>query len=277
MVDFLTRFLVGLDPMLEVLLISAFASLVITVAYRFLTDQSRMKDLKATLKESQKKMKEHQKKNDTKKMMKEQQVAMEANMEYMRHSMKPTLITMLPLLLIFGWLNANSGFYSLQPGNSFSVFAVFEKSAGNATLEVPEGLLLESNATQQISKITLTDDARRTVIGGNPKLFSSVSKNSEFDMIIWKVRATTEGTYNVVFKNEGKTYTKEILISKDRLYKDPAFKLNDDGKPENGALGLVIGNKPIRFFGISWFSWIWLYILSSMVFGSLFRKLMKVH
>ena len=277
MVDFFTGFMVSLPPIVAVLLVSLFASVVITIAYRLLTDQSRMKQLRTTLKDSQKKMREHQKKNNTKKLLQEQQVAMEANMEYMRHSMKPTLLTMLPLLLIFAWMNANCGFYSLQPGESFSVFAVFEKERGNATLEVPEGLLLQSNSTQEISKISLTEDAKKTIIDGNSKMFGSVKKDSSFDMIIWKINPEKEGTYNLVFKHEGKTYTKEILISKDRLYKDPAFPIGEPGKGENGALGLVISNKPVYFFGIHWFSWLWLYIISSIVFGNLLRKILDIY
>lgn len=277
MVDFFTSFMVSLPPIVAVLLVSLFASVVITIAYRFLTDQSRMKHLRTTLKESQKKMKEHQKKNNTKKMMQEQQVAMEANMEYMRHSMKPTLITMLPLLLIFGWMNANCGFYSLPPGETFSVFAVFEKEIGNATLEVPEGLVLQSNGTQAISRISLTEDAKKTIIDANSRMFGSVKKDSAFNMIIWKINPTKEGTFNLVFKHEGKTYTKEILISEARLYKDPAFVIGDAGKGENGALGLVMSNKPIYFFGIHWFSWLWLYIISSIIFGNILRKVMDIY
>ena len=69
MVDIFTAFLVKMPPLYAILIISAFASLVITVAYKFLTDQKRMKELKDKLKESQQKMKEYQKKNNMKKLL----------------------------------------------------------------------------------------------------------------------------------------------------------------------------------------------------------------
>ena len=43
-------------------------------------------------------------KDNPSKLMELNKLAMQKNMEYMRHSMKPTLYTLLPLLLIFGWL-----------------------------------------------------------------------------------------------------------------------------------------------------------------------------
>ena len=43
-------------------------------------------------------------KSDTKKVMDLQKRSMEISMEQMKHTLKPTLITMLPILIIFSWL-----------------------------------------------------------------------------------------------------------------------------------------------------------------------------
>lgn len=83
----------------------------ITLAYKFMTDQELMKSLKEELKEIQKELKKL--KDNPEKMMEVQKKAMEKNMKYMMHSMKPTLITFIPIIIIFGWLRN----YYMQLGN----------------------------------------------------------------------------------------------------------------------------------------------------------------
>lgn len=272
MVDFVTNFLISIHPFYAVTIVSIVASLIITVAYKFLTNQKRMKELKDQQKEFQKKMRESQKSNDTKKLMEIQQEAMAVNMEYMRSTMKPTLITMIPLLLIFGWLGSYCAYEQIMPGEEFSVYAIFEKSIGNATLEVPNGLSLISNETQDISLKILSDDEKKEIIDSNSRYLPKIKKNTnEYNMIVWRINADEEGRYNLVFKHEENTYTKTVRISEIRLYENPVLSIG-----ENGAYGLVISNKPIYFFGLKWFTWIWLYILNSVIFGSIIRKIMKV-
>ena len=94
--------LLSFSPFWTVFLIAFTISLVITVIYKFATDQRLMKELKTDMKMLQKEMKEL--KDHPEKIVAKQKLAMQKNMEYMKHSMKPTLITMVPLLLIFGWL-----------------------------------------------------------------------------------------------------------------------------------------------------------------------------
>jgi uncharacterized membrane protein (DUF106 family) len=74
----------------------------ITLVYKFATDQKLMKELKADMKGMQKKMKalrEH-----PEQMMALQKKAMEKNLKYMMQSLRPTLITFVPIIFIFGWL-----------------------------------------------------------------------------------------------------------------------------------------------------------------------------
>lgn len=77
---------------------------IITLAYKFLTDQKLMKELKDEMKSMQKEMKEF--KNNPEKMMSLQKDVMSKNMKYMMQSMKPTLFTFIPIIIIFGWLRA---------------------------------------------------------------------------------------------------------------------------------------------------------------------------
>jgi|TARA_Y100000310_G_C20226656_1_gene598274 uncharacterized membrane protein (DUF106 family) len=90
-----------------VILISLLLTLMINLFYKAFTDQETMKTLKAELKHLQKEMKTLR--DQPEKFMKIQKEAMAKNMVYMKHSMKPTLITFIPLIIIFGWLRTRFG------------------------------------------------------------------------------------------------------------------------------------------------------------------------
>lgn len=94
--------LINWHPLGALALISFILTALITVAYKYLTDQELMKSLKAELKQLQTEMKEA--KNDTQKLMQLQKQSLEKNMKYMTQSFKPTLFTLIPILIIFTWI-----------------------------------------------------------------------------------------------------------------------------------------------------------------------------
>lgn len=87
-----------------VILISLLLTIFINIFYKLFTDQEVMKELKAELKSLQKEMKTL--KDNPERFLKVQKEAMSKNLVYMKHSMKPTLITFVPLIIIFGWLRS---------------------------------------------------------------------------------------------------------------------------------------------------------------------------
>ena len=91
------------DP-LNLFIIAFILTGIITIAYKYLTDQKKMKELKEEMKGMQKRMKELKDQPD--KMMALQKDSMKKNMEYMKHSMKPTLFTFVPIIIIFSWLRS---------------------------------------------------------------------------------------------------------------------------------------------------------------------------
>ena len=97
--------ILGLPNPLGLLIISFILTAIITVIYKYMTDQELMKTLKEDIKAMQKQMKEL--KDNPEKMMAVQKEAMQKNMKYMMHSMKPTLITFIPIIIIFGWLRSH--------------------------------------------------------------------------------------------------------------------------------------------------------------------------
>lgn len=92
------------NPLIGLILISFILTLLITLAYKFLTKQHLMKEWKGQLKDYQKQIKENKK--DHQKVLELQKPMMEVQMKYMMHSFKPLLFTFIPLILIFNWLRA---------------------------------------------------------------------------------------------------------------------------------------------------------------------------
>ena len=139
-----------LDPLVSIILIAFIISGLITLAYKFLTNQSLMKDLRDEQKALQNKIKEL--KNHPEKAMKVQNEMMELNLKYMSHSMRPTLFTFIPIILIFGWLNSNMAYYPLYPEVPFNVEMEMQKSiTGKVSLSIPEGLeYVNSEESQEV-------------------------------------------------------------------------------------------------------------------------------
>lgn len=90
------------NPKLSIIVLAVAITFVITLVTKKFTNQDRMKELKAKQKECQKQMKEHT--SNPEKMKELQSEMMSCSGEMMKSSFKPMLITMLPLLLLFGWI-----------------------------------------------------------------------------------------------------------------------------------------------------------------------------
>ncbi len=95
---------VNINPLFGMIFISFILTLIVTLIYKYTTDQKSMKELKDDLKTLQNKMKEH--KADASKMMEIQKESMEKNIKYMKHTFVPMILTFLPIIIIFGWIGA---------------------------------------------------------------------------------------------------------------------------------------------------------------------------
>jgi uncharacterized membrane protein (DUF106 family) len=88
---------------ISLILISLILTFIVTMVYKFVTDQKMLKALKEEMNLLQEDLKKF--KDNPAKMMEAQKVLMEKNMKMMMHTLKPTLFTFVPLLIIFGWLS----------------------------------------------------------------------------------------------------------------------------------------------------------------------------
>ena len=239
--------LLKMNSLLAIALISFLISILITVIYKYVTYQYLMKRIKYEMKEFQREVKEL--KAHPEKAMVVQKKAMETNMKYMMHSMKPTLFTMLPILLIFGWLNAHMAYYPLLPNQEFTATVNFDAgTTGEIELITGDGLY---------------------VVGEQLKIIEDGS-------VVFILKGDS-GEYLLEFRKDDKSYTKEVIISTERDYSPVEESIKEDG-----IKTIHLSNAPVKPFGrFSLFGWRpgWLgaYIIFSIVFSSLLRKLMKIY
>jgi uncharacterized membrane protein (DUF106 family) len=236
--------LVNLPPLVSIFVIALIVSLIVTFVYKYMTDQAMMKDLKMRQKEMQKKMKAA--KGDPQKAMRLQKEAMSVNMQYMKQSFKPTLITFLPIIIIFGWLNANLAFMPLVPGEEFSATLVFEPgTTGDVSVSVPDGVYPVDVSTQSV----------------------------EGDYVQFRF-AADEGDYLLVFEHDGVSYDKELTITNEQRYA-PVTKVFK-GKP---LKSISLSNRkqvPIPITD-NHLGWLGTYILFSIFLSMGLRKIMKIY
>jgi uncharacterized membrane protein (DUF106 family) len=89
-------------PKESIIAISILVTLIMTLVTKKVTNQNRMKELKAIQKACQIKLKDS--KGDLKKQGEIQKEMMSCSMELMKHSFKPMLFTFIPLILLIWWI-----------------------------------------------------------------------------------------------------------------------------------------------------------------------------
>jgi len=90
------------NPEISVVIFAVAMTFVSSLVTKKFTDQNRMKELKKIQKACQIKLKDQ--KGNPAKMTEIQKEMMQCSMEMMKHSFKPMFITMIPLLIFFGWI-----------------------------------------------------------------------------------------------------------------------------------------------------------------------------
>ena len=236
--------LLKLPTAMAIIIMAFLISLIIIIITKFTTDQTLMKKLKEEIKEYQNQSK--QLKDNPSKAMEVQKKAMEVNMKYMTHSLRPTLITFIPIILIFGWMSSTFAYESIKPLQEFTITAVFDKNInGNSELIVPDGITLAGNGTQKI----------------------------ENEKATWALKGT-EGDYILEINYGAEKLQKTILITNGKKYIESVKKY--DGSVKSIQINyrkLVV--IPIGFK--DWLGWLGTYIWSSIIFTMILRKTLKVY
>lgn len=241
--NFVFNPLINLSPLWGIAVISVVLSVIITVIYKYTTNQDLMRDLKNEMKEFQNEVKAL--KDDPQKAMAVQKRAMETNMKYMMHSFKPMFFTFIPIILIFGWLNTHLAYEPILPDTEFiTTVATAKGVTGAITLVVPDAITLVSAAEQEII------DSRAS----------------------WTLKGAA-GEYLLEYKFNSQSYTKELLITAERAYKPVESRVNSPLKT------IKINNNPIKVMNLfGWkLGWLGTYIIFSIISSMILRKLLKVY
>jgi uncharacterized membrane protein (DUF106 family) len=247
--------LLKLDLFLAILIISFLISLVISFIYKWTTDQTQMKSLKDEIKKNQEEMKKHKK--DPEKMLKIQKKMMDANWKYMGMSIKPTLYTFLPIILIFGWLNAHFAYLPLEPNEPFVVSVTMARGfVGDVSLEFQDNSNLDLLTSKNVTPLD--------------------------NIASWELKGL-EGIYTLVFQINGKDVQyKDIIITSEKGKYAPVEQRFKDGAIEIITVHntKVQPMKNIPLLGqIPWiggFGWLGTYILFSILFSIGIRKILKL-
>ena len=235
--------LLNLPTLWAVILLSFLISLIITVVYKYTTNQNLMKQLKDEMKEFQREIKELKK--EPEKAMAIQKKSMQTNMKYMMQSMKSTLYSILPIILIFNWMSANFAYEPILPGQDFTTTVIFgENIDGVIELSVPQGIRVNGNIRKQ------ADSEVKWVLNGD------------------------KGEYLLEYIFDGKRYNKEILITDKKKYIEPIKNIKD-----RVVKSIVIEHKDKKLLNLfGWkLGWLGTYIIFSIIFSILIRKIIKVY
>lgn len=238
----LEPFLNSLGVLWFVILVAFIVSLLTVVIYKFTTNQTMMKGLRDDVARLQKDLKKNM--QNQAKALSIQKEMMDKQMRMFSHSMTPTLITLLPILIIFGWLNANLSYIPISADTQFTVSVNFDDYIGNAELLVPKGMTIVDNATKEIT--------------------------SKVD---WRLMGKP-GEYLLEWKVGDKSYTKDVIIGNGQAYADKTENIND------GVVKTIeINYKPQKVLNLfGWkLGWLGTYIIFSIIFSMIMRSVLKVY
>jgi len=253
-----------LPPLLAIFLISFLISFLITIVYKFTTNQKFMKTIHQEMKDLRQEIKNTK---DTSQVGALNKRLMEKTMKQIMHSMKSTFITIIPIFIIFGWMNGNLAFVQAEPGEEFTASITFNPEnagAGNASLQ-SETLEMLSDATQEISD----------------------------DKVVWKLKGE-EGKHEILYTFGTETYKREVILTNAWEYADPhlekkrtffgVINMGDKNpiKPESEIRRVAVDLKPLHPLGgfeiFGWQpGWLATYFLFTLSLTFPMRKLMKVH
>jgi uncharacterized membrane protein (DUF106 family) len=92
------------NPRLSIIALSFLVTLFMTIVTYFMTDRVRMKEIKEKQKRLRKEIKQF--KDNPQKMMELNKQMMEDMPEQLKHSFKPMIVTIIPIIILFSWLRA---------------------------------------------------------------------------------------------------------------------------------------------------------------------------
>jgi uncharacterized membrane protein (DUF106 family) len=253
---------IGYFPALFILaLVSTFA---VTFLQKKVTDQELLKRLKEEVKELQQEMKTL--KDNPERAREVQRRLAETNMNMLKQSLKPSLYTMIPFIIILGWLGSHIAYLPIMPGDEFTITLSTVDEVGTARIIAP-GFEVLTDATQKVVDNT----------------------------VAWGLKAGQEGMFTIEFEVDGVIVSKAVTVTSgkrdgdqlkralgffDYIYSPNKEYLN--AEEQKVVYSVMTSNKPVKPFGETFLpgwmeGWIATYIMLSLVFNIVLKKVMKVY
>lgn len=247
LLDFMNAILI-FPPAVAIILLSGIVSLATSVVYKYTTDQKLLKQIKDDIKRMQGEIRTTKEPGKAAELQKE---VMKRSMRQFNSSTKSTLITIIPLFLIFGWMRAHMAYEPVMPGEDFTTTVHFKTAASllqNVSLEASPGLAILSKDAQQTS---------------------------------WRLRSEKEGTYQLAYSFGNEIYRQDAIVTSKFLYANPVLTSANGIKKDSEIQKITVDLKSLHPFGnfklLGWMpGWLATYIISSLIFSMLIRKWLKL-
>ncbi|MBI2580388.1 DUF106 domain-containing protein [Candidatus Woesearchaeota archaeon] len=254
LLDFL-NIILNLPPLAAILVISIAVSVVTTVIYKYTTNQKLMKGIKDEVKSMQAEIRSTKEPGRAAQLQKEM---MKKSMQQMNSSWKSMIVTIIPLFLLFGWMQAHLAYSPLMPGEEFTATAYFVPGTeGNITIAATEGTEGLNILTEPVQEIK---DGKA----------------------IWRLKGENEGAYRLSYSFGDELYAQNVIVTDKFGYESPILAKSKGIKKDSRVERVVIGLKPLQPFGevalLGWKpGWLATYIIFSIIASMLLRKWLKIY
>jgi len=247
----------------NIALISFGVVLLSTLVRYFTLDREKFKATQKRSKEHQEKLKEAQKSGDTKRRKKHQENLLKETMENMKHGMKPMMFTMIPILLIFGWMQGTYSSY----GSALDIvlYDAYPKDAAEFVSASENGVILQDADSVRWNLGNISGGASGTL---TVKLRSTLPEDKLREASNITLSYRTQDNRTVSLSGNAITQGDSILTVS-----------RSDYRQNSGTLEYSLTYKNNNFivkFGSQTFGWLGWYIIISFASSIILNKLFKL-
>ncbi len=242
----------NLGPVPALIVLSLIIALLGILVHKKFTNQEELKKSREDVTEIKKQLKEVSK-TDPQKAMDLNKEQIEKTATQFRSTWKPMIITLLPFLILFGWLLINVGNQPIKPDQEFITSVIFKQPINETiTIQIPDNITLLNEATQEVK----------------PGKVGWWIFKTDRGIAEWKLNGKL-GNYELKYTYKGIIYNKALLITDKYEYGRPQISIKD-----SDIIAIKINNKTLKILGLHWML---VYIILTLIFSSIFRKLFKVY
>ena len=260
--DLILAPLSGLPPLVGVVLVSAIISVFMLLVFKWTSDQDAMDKVKRRIHASLFEIRLFN--DDLVNIFRSSVDIVKHNVYYVRLTLLPLLIMIVPLVLVVAQLQFHYGYQNLKPGTSTLLKVELtpeQASRPTVQLKAPEGVSVEAGPVWVPSKHELG----------------------------WRIKPQAAGDHVLTLELDGQSYTKSLAVS-DKIVRRSPFRLAkgfwnqllypaEDPLPAGSPIQSISLDMDDAEVGAMGFAthWIILFLVLSVVFAFAFRKPLGVN